>query len=117
MVTTYRLPIDSRVRLRDGIDPSLYKGFSCTGNEGWVRDHRADEHGYPQVMVEWDHDHWAYNGAPNCWTWENHFDLVEEPMSEQPQNPTLADLLTMAAQAASDLEARADKKVEPIKVE
>jgi len=77
MDTTYRIPINSRVRLRDGIDPALYKGFSCTGNEGWVRNHRADEHGYPQVLIEWDHDHWSYNGAQNCWTWEEHFDIVE----------------------------------------
>jgi|ERR1017187_1212680 hypothetical protein len=89
MDTTYRLPLNSRVKLRDGIDPALYKGFSCTGNEGWVRHHRADEHGYAQVLIEWDHDHWSYNGAPNCWTWEEHFDLVKGNMPEQPpsENP------------------------------
>lgn len=78
----YRLPINSRVRLRDGIDPQLYKGLSCTGNEGWVRNHR-DDLGYPQVLVEWDRDHWSYNGAPNCWTYEEHFDLIEGIMADK----------------------------------
>ncbi len=88
MDATHRLPLNSRVRLRDGIDPALYNGFTCTGNEGWIRNQRDDEAGYSHVLIEWDHDHWAYNGAPNCWTWEDHFDLVEEPkMPEMPQDP------------------------------
>src|SRR5271165_7482108 len=87
MDTAYRIPLNSRVSLRDGIDSDLYRGYSCTGNEGWIRNHRTDEHGYFQVLIEWDHDHWAYNGAPNCWTWEDHFDLVEEPkMPEMPSS-------------------------------
>src|SRR5436190_12058316 len=77
----FRLPINSRVKLKDGIDPALYKGYSCTGNEGWIRN-RRQEMGYPQVLIEWDRNHWSYNGAPNCWTWEDHFDLIEGNMAE-----------------------------------
>lgn len=77
-----RIPVGARVRLRDGVDPSFYGGFSRTGNEGWVRKRRLDKYEYPLVLIQWDHDHWSYNGAQDCWTHENHFDIVEGPVDE-----------------------------------
>ncbi len=69
-----------RVRLRDGVNPEFYGGMSCTGNEGWVKATQLDErYGYPKIFVEWDKDHWAYNQAPDTWTWEGHFEEVDMP--------------------------------------
>lgn len=69
--------INSRVRLRDGVDPTFYNGYTRTGNEGWVRKIKYDKYGYPRILVEWDKDHWSYNGAQDTWTWEGHFEAVE----------------------------------------
>jgi hypothetical protein len=80
-----QFPIGTRVRLRDGVDPSLYNGFSRPGNEGWIRKRKRDKYGYPQVYIEFDKDHWAYNGTEDGWTWQGQFEAVEEiEMAEQP---------------------------------
>ena len=80
-----RFKANARVRLREGVDPGFYNGFSRVGNEGWVRKRKLDKYGYPQVLVEWDKDHWAYNGQPDGWTWEGHFEIAEDAnMSETP---------------------------------
>lgn len=73
-----RFKVDMRVKLREGVDPGLYDGFSRVGNEGWIRKRRRDKYGYPQVLIEWDKDHWAYNGTKDGWTWEGQFEAVEE---------------------------------------
>jgi hypothetical protein len=85
-----RFNIDTRVKLREGVDPGLYNGFSRVGNEGWIRKRKRDRYGYPQVLIEWDKDHWAYNGQEDGWTWEGQFEAVEEnQMAEgQPTNST-----------------------------
>jgi hypothetical protein len=80
-----RFHVNSRVKLRDGVDPSFYGGFSRTGNEGWVRKIQIDKLGYPHILVEWDKNHWSYNGAPDTWTWQDHFDEVEEIMDNKKQ--------------------------------
>lgn len=73
-----RFTVDTRVKLREGVDPSLYDGFSRVGNEGWIRKRKLDRYGYPQVLIEWDKDHWAYNGQEDGWTWEGQFEAVKE---------------------------------------
>lgn len=75
--------VNDRVRLRDGVDPGFYNGYSRTGNEGWVRKYKFDKYGYSQILLEWDKNHWSYNGAPDSWTWEGHFEPVEDDMSNQ----------------------------------
>lgn len=83
-----QFPIGTRIRLKDGVDPSFYDGFSRVGNEGWVRKAKRDRYGYPEVYVEFDRDHWAYNGQPDCWTMEGQFEAAEEmDMSEPASNP------------------------------
>jgi hypothetical protein len=83
-----RFAANTRVRLREGVDPGIYNGYSRVGNEGWIRKRKRDKYGYPQVLIEWDKDHWAYNGQEDGWTWEGHFDSVEETeMSERESNP------------------------------
>lgn len=55
-------------------------------NEGWVRNRKRDEFGYPAIYVEWDRDHWAYSGEEDGWTMEAHFDKVEESMQNEEGN-------------------------------
>lgn len=66
-----------RVRLKlngeDGVYPKAY-----AGSEGWVRDQRYDDLGYPLVLIEWDKNHWTYSGESDKWTFESHFDPIEE---------------------------------------
>jgi hypothetical protein len=80
----FEIPINSKVKLKDSIDGTLYGGLACAGNQGWIRGRQKDpKFGYPQVFVEWDMDHWAYNGLDNVWTFESHFDIVEEAMENK----------------------------------
>lgn len=70
---------NQRVRLRDGVDPNFYGGMGMAGNEGWIRRQEHEpQYGFVRVYIEWDKDHWAYNGAPDMWTWEGHFETVKE---------------------------------------
>lgn len=82
-----RFKINTRVRLREGVDPAFFNGYSRVGNEGWIRRRKRDRYGYPEVLVEWDRDHWAYNGQPDCWTMEGQFEAAEENMSEKAPDP------------------------------
>ena len=82
-----RFKINTRVRLREGVDPAFFNGYSRVGNEGWIRKRKRDRYGYPEVLVEWDKDHWAYNGQPDCWTMEGQFEAVEEEMSDKAPDP------------------------------
>jgi hypothetical protein len=78
----FKYPIQSRVKLRDGIDSTFYSGYGRVGNEGTVLAHRLDHFGLPEIFVKWDQEHWAYNRQPDCWTFEEHFDPAEAPVSE-----------------------------------
>jgi hypothetical protein len=82
-----QFPVGTYVRLRDGVDPGLYNGFSRTGNTGWIRKRKRDKYGYPQVYIEFDKDHWSYNGTEDGWTWQGQFEAVEEKdMAEEHKN-------------------------------
>lgn len=72
-----KIPVHSRVALKDGAD-SVYL-FALAGTEGWVRDHKEDEHGYELVKIEWDKEHWRYNGQSDGWTYQNHFKVIGPP--------------------------------------
>ncbi len=78
-----RFKINTRVRLRGGVDPNFFGGLSRTGQEGWIKRRKRDRYGYPEVLIEWDKDFWAYNGQPDCWTMEGQFEAVEESMSQE----------------------------------
>jgi hypothetical protein len=78
----HHLRINQRVRLKLEGQDALYK-FACAGSEGWVRKQKYDELGYPKVFIEWDKDHWAYNGEKDQWVLEAHFEPVKgENMSD-----------------------------------
>lgn len=82
MTTMKRIPLHSRVALKDGAD-NVYS-LALSGTEGWVRDHRVDDDGFEMVAIEWDPDHWRYNGQPDGWTFASHFRVVGPP--EPPTN-------------------------------
>lgn len=82
-----RFKINTRVRLRGGVDPNFFEGLGRVGNEGWIRRRKRDRYGYPEVLIEWDRDHWAYNGQPDCWTMEGQFEAVEENEVSQAPEP------------------------------
>jgi len=76
MDSQFRFKNNTRVKLRS-VDPTFYMGMAKTGNEGWIIKHRVDKFGLPEVYIRWDTDHWAYNEQPDCWTYEDHFDLAQ----------------------------------------
>lgn len=83
MSIKFKLPVNSRVRLKD--DRADVYTFAVAGSEGIVRARRPDDMGaFPMVYIEWDHEHWTYNGESNGWTFEDHFELVENNMPEKP---------------------------------
>ena len=83
--TEFKIPLKHRVKLRDGVDPSFYGGMAKVGNEGWVIARQRDRFGLPQIFIQWDPFHWAYNHQPDGWTFEEHFDLVgKEHRPEEP---------------------------------
>lgn len=65
---------NQRVRLKgDGSDN--YYPSATSGSEGWVRKQSYDC-GFPMVYIEWDKEHWAYNGEQDQWTFEKHFNPI-----------------------------------------
>lgn len=102
----YRFSERARVRLKDGVDPSFYNGLAKVGNEGVVTARRIDKLGFPEVYIKWDAEHWAYNHQPDCWTYEGHFDLVEEPVDDKEKRELLngfAKLLGLAAEEPNEI--------------
>lgn len=76
----FKYPLKSRVKLNpDFTDP--YE-LAVAGSEGVIeRNHMESVGKFPMVFIRWDKDHWTYNGQEDLWTFENHFDLVAEPLS------------------------------------
>lgn len=94
----FQTSLNQYVRLKmDGQD-ALYP-FAGAGSPGWVRKQQHDRLGYPQVFIEWDKNHWSYNGEPDKWAMEAHFEPLENaPMSDQSQNqPTPENMAQMFA--------------------
>lgn len=90
-----KFPINTRVRLRD-VSPEFYDGYGCVGNEGWITAQKTDEYGYSHVYIVWDKEHWAYNGAPDKWTWEDHFDKVDDNMADEPKKQDMKQVMADA---------------------
>lgn len=74
---------DQRVKLLG--DPSNLYPLAGVGSEGWVRRLDHDSLGYPIIYVEWDKDHWTYNGERDEWTLEAHFEAVKEEEMAEPK--------------------------------
>jgi hypothetical protein len=89
-----------RVRIRKDVDPSLYHGMLTIGNEGIIRQVREDRFGLPQVWIEWDKNHWTYNGAPDGWTFEEHFDIINTENKKDNMSSDKANKQALAAKFA-----------------
>lgn len=76
-----KLPLNSRVALKDGAD-NVYV-YALAGTEGWVRGFKTDDEGFELVKIEWDKAHWRYNGQPDGWTFADHFYVVGPPSPPQ----------------------------------
>ena len=118
MTNEYRLPLNSKVRLK-GDRTDVYT-LAKAGAEGWVRERTMDPVGaFPMVLVEWDKSHWAYNGQPDTWTFEDHFDLVQEQEQVNDKTPDQSEIaaalevLRKAASANDEPEQRARAHPEP----
>jgi hypothetical protein len=85
------IPVGSRIALKDGMD-KVYV-YALPQAEGWVRDHKVDNDGFPLVYVEWDKDHWRYNGQKDGWTFQEHFDVKERAENTTEPKPSLEDFL------------------------
>lgn len=96
-----------RVRLKGQGQDSLYEA-AYAGAEGWVRKHRHDPLGYPEIFVEWDKTHWTYNGEDDGWTMESHFDILEDEMHHDDDKHPISEhlLKKMAEQMGYDLSPR-----------
>src|SRR5438552_2393978 len=105
---TELIPQHSRVALKNGAD-SVYV-FALAGSEGWVRDHKKDDDEFDLVLVEWDKDHWRYNGQPDGWTFASHFKIIGDP--ELPVEKD--DDKEEAAHEVEELLAQLSEKSDPI---
>lgn len=75
-----------RIRLKDGRDEP-YK-WATVGSEAIVKRVAYDDCGYPMAYIEWDQDHWTYNGEEDRWVFQTHFDPVgDPPMDESGMTP------------------------------
>lgn len=51
---------------------------ALAGMRGIVRGLKDDDgYGFPQAFIEWDKQHWRYNGEKDGWTYASHFRPVE----------------------------------------
>ena len=74
-----------RVRIKNECSGALnYGGMSTMFNEGKVIAVRDDNLDGQNIAIEWDKEHWSYNGANDGWTYGEHFELLErEPMGKK----------------------------------
>lgn len=72
-----KVPLHSRVALKDGKD-QVYV-YALAGTEGWVRGSKQDSDGFELYKIEWDKEHWRYNGQPDGWTFAEHFKVIGPP--------------------------------------
>ncbi len=71
-------PDGSYVELLPGCE-EVYTA-AVAGSRGWIRARKDDDYEYGKVYVEWDKEHWRFNGEPDGWTFASHFRLApEEP--------------------------------------
>lgn len=104
-----KVPLHSRVALKDGADQVYI--YALAGTEGWVRGTKEDPDGFELFRIEWDKDHWRYNGQPDGWTFAEHFKVIgpPDPKTEQEpepdEDPELEDVEMGAANEEGDLDA------------
>lgn len=116
----WTLQVNDHVRLRD--ERADVYTLVYGGAEGWVRDRRIDRLGdFPMVYIQWDQEHWTYNGQPDMWTYEVHFDKIEDEdqtMSE-PSNDdvrTALDVLSkrLLGESPSEQQSEGERRAEAV---
>jgi hypothetical protein len=75
--TTNNGPIEigSRVALLPGCEAVYEKAVA--GSQGTIVAKKPDEDGFKMVYIEWDQDHWRFNGQDDQWTYEEHFKSID----------------------------------------
>ena len=111
----FRLPLtphgeysdSGRVRLR-GDRTDVYD-LAKANSEGWVRARSHDPvGGFRMVLIEWDEKHWTYNGQGNMWTYEDHFEPVQEQEVMSKDDDELRAALKVIAAKLGDDKKEAD---------
>lgn len=105
---------NDRVRIKNYIDPSLYQNLTTIGNEGLIKSYKEDSVGFPMVFIEWDKNHWTYNGAPDGWTYADHFEKVENSMAEQPKSAVEQVVANFAQELVAAFEQDKGAKTNPV---
>lgn len=75
--------MDEETKLEKGMIVELKPGTevvyprALAGMRGVVRGLKEDDAGFGQAYIEWDKEHWRYNGEQDGWTFATHFRPVE----------------------------------------
>lgn len=90
---TKLLPDGTYVELKAGCD-EVYT-LAPAGSRGTIRFAETDEYGFDKVYIEWDQEHWRFNGEPDGWTYASHFKPVSpvEPVEDAKEAPDGPDLM------------------------
>lgn len=75
------IEIGAKVELLPGRD-EVYR-YAVSGSRGIVTKQKIDDYGFPMIYIEWDKDHWRFNGEPDGWTFASHFQVIEDPEPEE----------------------------------
>lgn len=86
----HKYPEGSKVRLKKS-RADVYK-MAHAGSEGFIRHRGLDVGDFPMIWIEWDKNTWNYNGEQDMWTFEDHFEPIEEEktVSEEKLTPEQA---------------------------
>lgn len=106
------------VRLKDGFD-DMYD-WARVGAQGRVKDVTFESQGYPLAYIEWDKDHWTYEGQEDGWFFQSHFKVVEDSTVNEEIDPKLLAQIVKAIKAAQGEDTAApepeeDKQAEYVK--
>lgn len=80
---------------------------AIAGSRGWAKDVKVDDLGFPLVYIEWDRDHWKYQGQEDGWTFQSHFRIIgyREPegvLADFSEKQDYLDTIMDAANLAAD---------------
>jgi hypothetical protein len=80
------IEIGQKVELKPGMDGVYQKAGPAS--QALVLDKKTDTDGFEMLKVQWDREHWRYNGEPDQWTHESHFQVVNVTgLYEAQKNP------------------------------
>lgn len=92
------LSVGQRVELAPGMEEVYPK--AAAGMRGTIRGFTEDEYNFDRCYVEWDREHWRYNGEADLWAYPSHFrpaqvdgdhDLLGAEEQDIPTVPNISD--------------------------